>query len=429
MTRVGLRYGRGEMQTVLPRGSRAEVLHPRSLPVKGDIAEEIRRALEHPIGSEPLHCLARDRQDAVVLACDLTRDVPDSIIIPQILDELNRGGIPDERITVMVAGGAHRPITEQEADERFGSKVLSRVQLAAHVATDKDALDLIGTSSFGTEIWINRLVAGSSLIVGTGCIIPHVIAGYGGGRKLIVPGVAGAETIRGNHCPENVNADGVGFCLVKGNRIHEELIEAAQMARLEFIINVVWDGDGGLVEAVAGDTLAAWEHGVELAAQLYTVPVEARCDILLTTGGGAPSDVNFYQAVRGLQVGLPTLRDGGAAILVAACSEGVGSDRLQSWLRDATCPEEVLRRRDEEGFDIHGEHIACYLAERVFPRFRVFLVSDLPPDVVSEMMMTPAETIEQAYAAAVEHVGGGIPHVIVNPYGAKVVPTLSEAER
>ena len=426
MTTIGLRYGQGEIRVALPQGLTAEVLRPWSLPIKEDIAEEIRRALGHPIGSEPLHRLARGRRDAVVLACDLTRDVPDAVIIPQVLDELNRGGIPDERITVVVAGGAHRTITDEEAAERFGDGVLSRVRLAHHVATDEGALKLIGTSSFGTEIWINRLVADSDLIVGTGCIIPHVIAGYGGGRKLIVPGVAGARTIRANHCPENVNADGVGFCLVEGNRIHEDLTEAARMARLAFIVNVVWDGDGRLVEAVAGDMMAAWEHGVTVASRLYTVPVAARCDILLTTGGGAPSDVNFYQAVRGLQVALPTLRDGGAVILVAACPEGVGSERLHAWLREATCPEEVLRRRDEEGFDIHGEHIACYLAERVFPRCRVFLVSSLPPGVVREMMMTPEGTVEEALEAALRHVGGAAPRAIVNPYGAKVVPTLRE---
>ncbi len=146
--------------------------------------------------------------------------------------------------------------------------------------------------------------------------------------------------------------------------------------------------------------MAAWEHGVALASRLYTVQVEARCDILLTTGGGAPSDVNFYQAVRGLQVALPMVRDGGAAILVAACPEGVGSERLHAWLRDAACPKEVLRRRDEEGFDIHGEHIACYLAERVFPRCRIFVVSSLTPGIVEEMMMTPAETVEESLAAA-----------------------------
>ncbi len=229
MTSIGLHYGQGEMRVALPQGMTAEILRPRSLPIKEDIAKEIRRALGHPIGSEPLYRLARGRRDAVVLVCDLTRDVPDAVIIPQVLDELNRGGIPDERITVMVAGGAHRPIRDEEAAERFGDGVLSRVRLAPHVATDEGALKLIGKSSFGTEIWINRLVADSDLIVGTGCIIPHVIAGYGGGRKLIVPGVAGAQTIRTNHSPENVNTDGVGFCLVEGNRIHEELTEAARM--------------------------------------------------------------------------------------------------------------------------------------------------------------------------------------------------------
>lgn len=413
------------MKTVsMPEGLPVEVLHPQPLQVKEDVAGEIRRALQNPIGSEPLHHLARGRRDAVILACDLTRDVPDSIIIPMILDELNKAGVADRRITIVVACGAHRPITEQEALKRFGSEVLCRVRLVNHVATDKKSMKSIGKSSFGKEIWINRIVADSDLIIATGCIIPHVIAGYGGGRKLIVPGAAGEETIRTNHRPENVSASGVGFCLVEGNVIHEELTEAAQMARLEFIVNVVWNGNGQLAEAVAGDMVAAWDHGVAVADRLYTVPVRERCDILLTSGGGAPTDVNFYQAVRGMQVGMPVVRDGGAVVLVAECIEGVGSEPLYAWLRDATCPQDVLQRRDEEGFDIHGEHIACYLAEKVFPKVRVFLVSSLAPDVVEQMMMTPAETAENALEAAIEHLGLAAPRVIVNPYGAKVVPRL-----
>jgi len=424
MTTVGLHYGEGIKTVSMPEGLAAEVLHPQPLPVKEDVAGEIRRALQNPIGSEPLHRLARGRRDAVILACDLTRDVPDSIIIPMILDELNKAGIADRRITIVVACGAHRPITEQEALKRFGSEVLPRVRLVNHVAADEKSLRLIGRTSFGTEIWINRIVADSDLIIATGCIIPHVIAGYGGGRKLIVPGVAGEETIRNNHRPENINANGVSFCLVEGNVIHEELTEAAQMASLEFIVNVVWDGNGQLVEAVAGDMAAAWDHGVAVADRLYTVPVKERCDILLTSGGGAPTDVNFYQAVRGMQVGMPVVRDGGAVVLVAECTEGVGSEPLYAWLRDATCPQDVLLRRDDEGFDIHGEHIACYLAEKVFPKVRVFLVSSLAPDVVEQMMMAPVETAEDALEAAIEHLELASPRVIVNPYGAKVVPRL-----
>lgn len=424
MKRIELLYGRGTKTASLDEELRVKVLHPQALPVKEDVAAEVRRAMEAPIGSERLSVLGRGRRDAVILACDLTRDVPDAVIIPMILDELNEAGIPDERIMIVIACGGHRPITREEAQERFGNGVLSRVRWVNHDASDKASLVCIGTSSYDTEIWINRLVAESDLIIGTGCIIPHVIAGYGGGRKLIVPGVAGEATIRRNHRPANVNTEGVGFCRVKGNVIHEELTEAARVAGLEFIVNVVWNGEGQLVKAVAGDMEAAWNHGVKVAARLYTVSVRGRYDILLTSGGGAPTDVNFYQAVRGMQVGVPLVRDGGAIILVAECTEGVGSDPLYTWLRDATCPKDILDRRDRGQFDIHGEHIACYLCDRVFPRMRVFLVSSISPKIVEEMMMTPAETVEEAMEGAVSHVGITKPRVVVNPYGAKVVPTL-----
>ena len=424
MKRIELLYGRGTKTASLDEELRVKVLHPQALPVKENVATEVHRAMGAPIGSERLSVLARGRRDAVILACDLTRDVPDAVIIPMILDELNEARIPDERIMIVIACGGHRPITQEEAQERFGNGILTRVRWVNHYASDKASLMCVGTSSYGTEIWINRLVAESHLIIGTGCIIPHVIAGYGGGRKLIIPGVAGEETIRRNHRPENTNANGVGFCRVKGNVIHEELTEAARIAGLEFIVNVVWNGEGQLVDAVAGDMEAAWDYGVSTAAKLYSVPVENKCEIFLTSGGGAPTDINFYQAVRGMQVGLSVLRDGGAVILVAECPEGVGSKPLHTWLRDAATPEDVLRRRDREGFDIHGEHIACYLCECVFSRVRVFLVSSISPKIVEEMMMTPAETVEEAMEGAMEHLNAAALSVIVNPYGAKVVPIL-----
>lgn len=424
MKRIELLYGRGTKTVSLREDLLVEVLHPQALPVKEDIAAEIRRAMEAPIDSECLRLLARGRQDAVILACDLTRNVPDAVIIPMILDELNEAGIPDQQITVIVAVGGHRPITREEAQERFGDQILSRVRLVNHDASNKASLVSIGTSSYGTEIWINRLVAESDLIIGTGCIIPHVIAGYGGGRKLLLPGVAGEVTIRRNHRPENTNAEGVGFCRLNGNVVHEEMVEAARMAGLEFIVNVVWNGEGQLVEAVAGDMEVAWNHGVSVAACMYTVPVDEPCDLLVTSGGGAPTDVNLYQAVRGMQVGLPVVRDGGVVILVAECTKGVGSEPLYTWLRDATCPKDILDRRDRGHFDIYGEHIACYLCDRVFPRVRVFLVSSLPRRMVEEMMMTPAETVEEAVEQAMQHLGTDGPKVVVNPYGAKVVPIL-----
>jgi len=418
MKRIDLLYGQGTKTVSLDEELRVKILHPQVLSVKEDVAAEVRRAMEAPIGSQRLSVLARGRRDAVILACDLTRDVPDAVIIPIILDELNEAGIPDERIMIVIACGGHRLITQEEAQERFGNSVLSRVRFVNHDASDKASLAFIGTSSFGNEIWINRLVAESDLVIGSGVILPHVIAGYGGGRKIVLPGVAGEETIGKNHSM----TEGVGFCRLRGNTIHEEMVEAARMARLEFIVNVVWNGEGELIKVVAGEMEAAWKKGVDVAARMYTASVESPCDLLITSGGGAPTDMNFYQAVRGLQVGLPVVRDGGAIILVAECPEGVGSEPLYTWLRDAPAPKDVLRRIKEEGFKIHGEHIAAYLCEHVFPRFTVFLISSLPSKIVEEMMMTPVGTVEEAVELAIEYFGKRNPSVTVNPYGAKVVP-------
>lgn len=425
--RVALLYGKGQQVVSLPESLDLTIASPTPRPAVSDAEGEIRRALASPIGSPRLRDIASNRKDAIILVCDLTRDVPDSVIVPMLLDELNEAGIDDSAIRVMVAGGGHRRITKDEARQRFGDVVLSRVEVMHHDAGDRDSLVMIGTTSYGTPVWINCDVAESDLVLGTGCIIPHVIAGYGGGRKLIIPGVAGEETIRLNHRPENVNRPGVGFCRLVGNVIHEELMEAARMAKLDFIINVVWSSDGALVQAVAGDMEAAWEEGVRTADKMYAFPLDRPVDLLITSGGGAPTDVSFYQAVRGMQVGVPAVRPGGAIVLVAECAEGVGSEPLYTWLRDATCPVDVLRRRDREGFDIHGEHIACYLSERVFLHYDVLLVSSLPEAQVKEMMMTPCASANEAVGVALERLGSREVPILVNPYGPKAIPRLKGA--
>ncbi len=422
---IALLYGRETRTASLPESLDVTVARPDIRPGVRDSEAELRRALEHPIGSARLGKLARGRRNPIILVCDLTRDVPDALILPLLLDELNEAGIADDSIRVMIAGGGHRPITDDEARQRLGSTVLSRVERLDHNAADRASLVNIGTTNWGTPVWINRAVAESDLVLGTGCIIPHVIAGYGGGRKLIVPGVAGEETIRRNHRPENVNRPGVGFCRLAGNIIHEELMEAAHMAGLDFILNVVWSPGGELVQAVAGDMEQAWEAGVRIADAMYAFSMDHTVDLLITSGGGAPTDINFYQAVRGMQVGVPTVRQGGAIVLVAECAEGVGSDPLYMWLREAICPDDVLRRREQEGFDVRGEHIACYLCEHVFSHHRVFLVSSLPATQVREMMMTPASSVDEAIREALHSLGKEYPTVLVNPYGAKAVPRLA----
>ena len=424
---VALLYGEGQQFASLPPDVDLTVARPEARPAVPDLSEEIQRALREPIGSPRLRDIAQNRRNAIILVCDLTRDVPDAMILPMLLDELNEAGIRDSAIRAMVAGGGHRRITPDETRQRFGDEVLSRIEILHHDARNQDALVRIGCTSYGTPVSINREAAESDLVLGTGCIIPHVIAGYGGGRKLIIPGVAGEETIRVNHRPENVNRPGVGFCRLTGNVIHEELMEAARMARLDFIVNVVWSPGGELVQAVAGDMEAAWEEGVRTADAMYAFPMDHPVDLLVTSGGGAPSDVNFYQAVRGMQVGVPVVRAGGAVVLVAECAEGVGSEPLYTWLRDANCPDDVLRRRDEEGFDIHGEHIACYLCAHVFSQYSVFLVSSLPETQVKEMMMTPASSVDEAIEQALLRLGTRRASVLVNPYGAKAVPRLKGA--
>lgn len=400
------------------------LLSPKDFPGVEDERDEIKRALENPIASKPLRKIAKSKSNAVILVTDITRHVPDHIIVPLLLEELNQAGIPDQKIKVIIATGTHRPATEEELHEMLGYEVLERVTVINHDANDLDNLIYIGQTKFGNKIWINKIVMQADVKVATGCILPHAIAGYGGGRKSILPGVAGEETIKYNHItlPQIVATPEIGFRLLKGNPIHEDMMEAAQLVGLDFIVNVVWNSKGELAKIVAGNFKRAWIEGVRVAEKMYTIKLQWQADVALTSGGGYPTDINLYQAIRGLQAVIPAVREGGIIILVAKCQEGTGSDELYNWLKEASTPEDVIQRVKEEGVFTIGVNMAYFLCKKILNKYKLILVSELSPRIVSEMMMYPAGSPREAIDKALSMIRSEAATVILNPYGAKVIP-------
>jgi len=415
-------YGRDRLDVNIPNEKIAATLTPRSTDHVPDAHEAICHALRQPIGTKMIRDQVSRSDRVTIMISDVTRPVPDGLILPHLINELSEAGVADERIRILVATGLHRPCTREELQQRIG-KVVDRIPVTSHDARDTGNLACIGRTSVGNDVWINSSVATSDFKIATGCIEPHTLAGYSGGRKTILPGVAGEETIRHNHSPEMIVHPKVGFGRIDENPIHTEMQEASKLANLDFIVNVVWTPTGKLMKTVAGNPEQAWREGVRAADEVYRRTLDKKADIVVAGVGGYPHDINLYQAIsHGLDSTLPLVRDGGSIVLVAECSEGVGSDVMYRWLKEASTPEDVLHRMKREGLAMNG-HVAWYLCLNVLTRVKIIVVSKLPPRLLDDMFMKPASSVADALALAAHNLGRSWETIVI-PDASKIVSEI-----
>jgi len=415
-------YGRDRLDVNIPNEKIASILTPRSIDHVPDGREAICHALRQPIGTKMIRDQVRRFDKVTIMISDVTRPVPDDSILPHLVNELSEAGVADERIKILVATGLHRPCTREELQQRIG-RVIDRFPVTSHDARDNSNLTCVGRTSVGNDVWLNSSVVTSDFKIATGCIEPHTLAGYSGGRKTILPGVAGEETIRRNHSPEMIVHPKVGFGRIDENPIHTEMQEAARLANLDFIVNVVWTPNGELMKTVAGNPEQAWREGVRAADEIYRRTLDKKVDIVVAGVGGYPHDINLYQAIsHGLDSTLPLVRDGGSIVLVAECSEGVGSDVMYRWLKEASTPEEVLDRMKREGLAMNG-HVAWYLCLNVLKRVNVIVVSRLPPRLLDDMFMKSASSVTDALALAAHNLGRSWEAVVL-PDASRIVSEI-----
>ncbi|MHA1404989.1 MAG: nickel-dependent lactate racemase [Candidatus Helarchaeota archaeon] len=393
-----------------------------------DVAREVERALDDPIKSKKVEEIARDKVrpggKIVVLADDYTRGTPAYLMIPPILNRLNSVGIKDDQVKVIFATGTHRPTKPEEAKQLLGEEVLKRVKWQDH---DCQASDLVsvGKTSYGNEVKINKEVADADLIIGTGNIGFHYYAGFGGGRKIILPGVSSKETINRNHGmlidPKAVTGN------LDGNPVHEDMMEAARLAGLDSIINLVKNGKGEVVRVVAGEFEAAHAEGVKIYDEMFRVKVKEKADIVICCAGGYPKDINLYQALKAIDNAKFLVKDGGVIIAALECREGIGHAVYTQWAveckRDSiqeTC--KALTERIRTDF-VMGGHKAYYVAS-VLQYSNIILVSSLDPKEVEEIYwMKPAKDLDEALKKAIE-ITGNDAKIIAMPLGGHTLPKV-----
>lgn len=398
---------------------------PQCVPPVSDPAAEIRRALANPIGSPPLKELAARARTCVIICSDHTRPVPSTFIIPAMLEEL-RSGNPDVEITLLIATGVHRETTREELVQKFGEEIVQKEKIVIHDARKMDSCCEIGTLPSGGKLAINRLAAECDLLVAEGFIEPHFFAGFSGGRKSVLPGISSQETVLANHCAEFIAHPNSRTGILQANPIHEDMLYAARTAGLRFIVNTVIDPAKRILRAFAGDVDAAHLAGVDFCREQAEVTVP-EAEIVISSNGGYPLDMNVYQAVKGMTAAEAVCRPGGVIIMVAGCCDGHGGESFYRHMAGGASPDAILQEVAGHSRDATVPDQWQYqILARILRTCKVIMVAPMcDRSMLKEMMLDPAPSPEAALKMAFEYVGSSA-KVAVLPDGVSVIPRKTE---
>ena len=396
-TRVQIPLGRESVSVNVP--NLLSIVRPHPCPPVPDDAAAIRHALAHPVGTPPLADIARGKKDAVIVVNDHTRPYPGALMVKEIAAVLNAEGIPDSRITVLIACGIHKPQDRAGLTQLYGEEILSRFTVLNHNAADDANIVYLGTTSGGVDVRINRIYAEASLRILTGLIAPHHAAGYSGGRKSIVPGISGIESLKKHHSlPIRPFYPSMGK--LAGNPFHEEALAAAKIAGVDFIVNSISNADKKVVAIVAGDVEQAWLKGVEICNRIWKITLPSKADIVLVSPGGHPRDVDLQQSQKAISSAELMCKPGGIIILCAACPNGLGNE-YATYLKNAATPQEVIDTFRRDGFNLNANAKAFHFA-RALLQFKLFIAgTPVDPDELSAMFMrgfaSPQEAVDTAF--------------------------------
>ncbi len=316
---VEIPYGPMTLRVEVDQRNLGAVLEPRSTPPSPDVAVEVRRALEHPIGSSPLRELAQRAQRVALVVDDMTRLTPTDQILPLLLEELSAAGVPDERMVLVIALGTHRPMNEEECKAKYGAETVQRIAIENHDCHDLERLVDLGVTAQGTPVLINRTEYEADCVIGVGSILPHHICGFAGGAKIIQPGVSGTETTAATHLLSVRQRP--NFLGEVENAVRTEMEAVAEQAGLAAILNVVLNGEGEVVRAVFGDQRQAYRAGAEICREIYACSFDRPADIVIA--GAFPAEIEFWQSQKALYPADITVQQNGTVILVSPCPEGV----------------------------------------------------------------------------------------------------------
>ncbi len=426
LMQISVPYGTEVVNCDIPSNS---LLNPTTMPVPEgirNISEAIGNAIEHPIGTGALFELVRPRSTVSIVVNDITRPYLTYKILPPLIRALHQAGVSDKRINVVIATGIHRPNTPEEQKKLLGDLPYD-IKVINHVAKDEHSLVRLGATKRGMPVIVNKNFAESDFKILTGLISPHQQAGFSGGRKSILPGIASYETIKAFHSAPLCSRD-VENGRLRGNQTHEESLEAARITQVDFIVNVVHTSQRGILKVVAGELYDAWLEGVNLWKQNMEVKVAELADISIVSPGGYPWDINLWQSQKAIASAELVTKKGGVIILVAQCKEGLGEEQLtwQQLLVEARTPIEAIERFEREGYnDGSGK---AFLFARALIDFRVMIVSDfLDPKLLSQMFIERFINLQDALNTALSNIGDSC-KIVVLPDAIEYLPSVIRNE-
>ena len=418
---IHLDYGRGTLEVELPEDRLIGPLAIRPAEPIPNPQEAIEQAILNPIGSSSLAELARGKKDACILICDVTRPVPNTLILPPMLRILEEQGIPRENIVILIATGLHRPNEGEEIVELVGPEIAKNYRVENHHGKVDEEHDYLGTTERGVPVYLDSRYVRADLKITTGLIEPHLMAGYSGGRKVICPGIAGLATVKVWHGPQFLEHPNADCGILEGNPVHEENTKIALMAGCDFIVNVCIDGNRRVTWVGAGDMIKAWEEGVRFVEQVVKVPVEEPVDVVVTSSAGYPLDTTWYQAIKGLLGALPIVKKGGTIIMAASLTEGLGSEEFQQVMAENPDLTEFKKRILGKDYFVMDQWQLEELAKVVEKCHVKVYTQGLSAETLKRCYVEPVESVEQAVAECLEEYGPEA-KVAVIPKGPYVLP-------
>jgi len=404
--RIQLDYGENGLWITLPDNLNIEVIRPRSFLGLQDEQGAITEDLRKPIGLPPLRQLVESRDGVAIAFSDITRPMPNRRVLPPLLEEISY--VNRSQIVLINALGTHRPMTEEELETMLGRNVLRDYRVVQHNPCDKNELVYLGNSSFGHPIWINRFYMEASVRILTGLIEPHDFAGFSGGPKAVLPGIAGEESILGNHKASMVGHPKATWGITVGNPVWEEMLEVALKTKPTFLLNICLNRAKEIIRVFGGDMEKAHSAGVEFMQQIAMIPIIDLYDIVITSNAGYPLDMNLYQSVKGMSTAAQIVREGGSIILAAECREGIPENgEFGRILRMAASPQELLQRIHEGGLQVRDQWSA-----------QVQALAQLKADIYVKSTYLTDEQIRSALLKPCQSIEGILERLLVQ-YGRK----------
>jgi len=414
------KYGEGQIRFALDPGLVAGELRIKEYPPIPNAVSAIREAIRKPIQSKPLREIVRSDQTVAFLVNDPTRLANSHVFMPVLLEEMKAIGVPDKNMFIFFATGVHRELTEAEMVEMVSPDVARRIKMYNNNAKDLAEFTHVGITSRGNAVYFQTRVVEADHIICTGSIVYHFFAGFGGGRKAMLPGVAAYETIRRNHAL--MLEPGAGLGRLKGNPVYEDQIEGVEMRRPSFLLNVVLNERKEFLKIFAGDYIQAHLEACKFVEEISGTAIPQPADLVIASCGGYPKDINVYQLQKTMDNAWMAVREGGVVIILGECAEGVGSELYLQWMQEYKTPERI-EEKIRSDFAVGGHK--AYAVTRLMKKAQFILVSGLDSSLARTLHFTAAKDMSEALQIALAKLGSN-PRIFLMPQGSLTVPIMKK---